>query len=171
MRDAILKPAGAGDIVIGGDELADRKSDEVVYYGGGAYSSVKPERFDSHGGWIACAEDMVRFIMSLEDVGGTSPFKKRETWETLIAPPAGLIGHDRQGKPLPTYYGCGLRVIHSKNGTAINHTGSLSGTATFLWRRADGTSWAAFFNQRHGGRRDKAIVEPMNKALDATPAS
>lgn len=126
------------------------------------------ETMDSHGGWIACAEDMVRFIMSLEDVGGTSPFKKRETWETLIAPPAGLIGHDKDGKPLPTYYGCGFRVIHSKNGTAINHTGSLSGTATFLWRRADGTSWATFFNQRNGGTRDKAIVETMNKALDAS---
>ena len=67
VRDAILKPAGAGDIVIGGDELADRKSDEVVYYGGGAYSSVKPERFDSHGGWIARPLDLLRFM-------------KHETW-------------------------------------------------------------------------------------------
>jgi CubicO group peptidase (beta-lactamase class C family) len=67
VRDAILKPAGAGDIVIGGDKLADRKSDEVVYYGGGAYSSVKPERFDSHGGWIARPLDLLRFM-------------KHETW-------------------------------------------------------------------------------------------
>jgi hypothetical protein len=62
VRDTLLKPAGAGDIVIGGDKLADRKSDEVVYYGSGAYSSVKPQRFDSHGGWIARPVDLLRFM-------------------------------------------------------------------------------------------------------------
>lgn len=62
VRDALLKPAGAGDVVIGGDTLADRKSGEVVYYGGGAYSSVKPTRFDSHGGWIARPMDLLRFV-------------------------------------------------------------------------------------------------------------
>lgn len=62
VRDTLLKPAGAGDIVIGGDKLADRKPDEVVYYGGGAYSSVKPKRFDSHGGWIARPIDLLRFM-------------------------------------------------------------------------------------------------------------
>jgi CubicO group peptidase (beta-lactamase class C family) len=62
VRDNFLKPAGAPDVVIGGDKEADRKSDEVVYYGGGAYSSVKPKRFDSHGGWIARPLDLLRFM-------------------------------------------------------------------------------------------------------------
>jgi membrane protease subunit HflK len=42
----------------GGDRLADRKPMEVKYYGGGAYSSVKPQRFDSHGGWIATPTEL-----------------------------------------------------------------------------------------------------------------
>lgn len=62
VRDNFMKPAGAPDVVIGGDKEADRKSDEVVYYGGGAYSSVKPKRFDSHGGWIARPLDLLRFM-------------------------------------------------------------------------------------------------------------
>jgi CubicO group peptidase (beta-lactamase class C family) len=62
VRDNFMKPAGAPDVVIGGDKEADRKSDEVVYYGGGAYSSVKPKRFDSHGGWIARPMDLLRFM-------------------------------------------------------------------------------------------------------------
>ncbi|MFZ5634965.1 MAG: serine hydrolase [Pseudomonadota bacterium] len=70
VRDAIFKPAGAGDIVIGGDKAADRKPGEVVYYGGGAYSSVKPVRFDSHGGWIARPMDLLR-VMKYESVLGT----------------------------------------------------------------------------------------------------
>ena len=62
VRSAILLPAGASDMVIGGDKEADRKSNEVKYYGGGAYSSVKPVRFDSHGGWIATPIDLLRFM-------------------------------------------------------------------------------------------------------------
>jgi CubicO group peptidase (beta-lactamase class C family) len=67
VRDALLKPAGAGDIVIGGDKAADRKPGEVAYYGGGAYSSVKPVRFDAHGGWIARPLDLLR-VMKYETV-------------------------------------------------------------------------------------------------------
>ncbi len=61
-RQKVLIPAGADKIVIGGDEKADRKPNEVVYYGSGAYSSVKPQRFDSHGGWIATPIDLLRFM-------------------------------------------------------------------------------------------------------------
>ena len=68
VRDTLLTPAGAGDIVIGGDKLADRKPDEVVYYGSGAYSSVKPQRFDSHGGWIARPIDLLRFMRHTDDI-------------------------------------------------------------------------------------------------------
>ncbi len=62
VRDTILKPAGAPGMVIGGDKEADRKTNEVKYYGSGAYSSVKPRRFDSHGGWIATPADLLRFM-------------------------------------------------------------------------------------------------------------
>lgn len=68
VRDTLLKPAGAGDIVIGGDKLADRKPDEVVYYGDSAYTSVKPKRFDSHGGWIARPIDLLRFMRHTDDI-------------------------------------------------------------------------------------------------------
>jgi CubicO group peptidase (beta-lactamase class C family) len=70
VREKILIPAGAGGIVIGGDKEADRKPNEVKYYGSGAYSSVKPVRFDSHGGWIATPIDLLRF-MKHESVLGT----------------------------------------------------------------------------------------------------
>lgn len=62
VRDTLFKPAGATSAVIGGDKEADRKPNEVKYYGSGAYSSVKPQRFDSHGGWIATPIDLLRFM-------------------------------------------------------------------------------------------------------------
>lgn len=70
VRNTILKPAGATGMVIGGNKESDRKKNEVKYYGGGAYSSVKPVRFDSHGGWIATPIDLLRF-MRHENVLGT----------------------------------------------------------------------------------------------------
>lgn len=70
VRNKILKPAGAGRMVIGANKESQRKKDEVKYYGAGAYSSVKPVRFDSHGGWIATPVDLLRF-MRHENVLGT----------------------------------------------------------------------------------------------------
>lgn len=125
------------------------------------------ETLDAHGGWISSAEDMVRFGMSLDDIGKTSPFKKRETWDTLILPPPGAPGHDKDGKPKANSYGCGFSLTRDGDKTSIDHSGSLPGTTTFLWKRADGFTWAAFFNQRSDGRGgDGAIEERLNKALD-----
>jgi N-acyl-D-amino-acid deacylase len=130
------------------------------------------ETMDSHGGWIACAEDIVRFAMSLDDIGGTSPFKKKETWEMLLTPPPGVVGHDGDGKRLEKYYGGGFRVLHDKKGAGITHSGSLPGTTTFVWKRSDGWTWAAFFNLRQdgGGGKDGSVVEPLQKALDEASA-
>jgi N-acyl-D-amino-acid deacylase len=125
------------------------------------------ESMDAHGGWIASAEDIVRFAMSLDAIGTTSPFRKRETWEILQAPPPGPPGHDAGGRPLPASYGCGFFVRRRNGRASLSHGGSLPGTTTYLWKRADGVSWAVFFNQREdSGPRDGAIVDPINKALD-----
>jgi len=67
--DTILKPAGAHSMVLGGHKLPDRKSNEVRYYGDSAYSSVKPQRFDSHGGWIATPIDLLRVMKSQTKLG------------------------------------------------------------------------------------------------------
>lgn len=67
VRDVLMTPAGAGAMVIGGDKLADRKPNEVKYYGAGAYSAVTPNLFDSHGGWIATPIDLLR-VMKFESV-------------------------------------------------------------------------------------------------------
>lgn len=125
------------------------------------------ENMDSHGGWIAPAEDLVRFIMCLDDVDKSSPFAKRETFDAMLAPAPGPVGHDKDGKPLEKSYACGFRIIHSKEGIAFTHAGSLSGTFTNLMRRADGWSWAVFFNQRPRPTDPKStLVTDIDKVFD-----
>lgn len=124
------------------------------------------EAMDAHGGWISSAEDMVRFIMSLPDVGGTSPFHKKETWTMVTEVPPGAPGHDDKGGVKDTYYASGFQVHAAKEGPRITHAGSLPGTTTFLWRRADGYAWALFFNQRCAEKGDRNIEAEVNRVLD-----
>ena len=69
VKNKILNPAGAKGMVIGRDKKNQQLRNEATYYGGGAYSSVKPQRFDSHGGWIATPIDLLRFMRHNNDHG------------------------------------------------------------------------------------------------------
>jgi hypothetical protein len=122
---------------------------------------------DSHGGWIAPAEDLVRFIMSLDDIGKTSPFSKRETFAAMLEPAPGAPGHDKNGKPLEASYACGFRIMRGHDGVSFTHGGSLPGTSTTVMRRADGWSWALFLNQRPGDKDPKStLVDQVQKVFD-----
>ena len=54
------------------------------------------------------------------------------------------------------------------------HTGTLGGTATVFRRRADGWSWAVFFNQHPPGNEVRVtlveIVDKVFAALKGSPA-
>jgi N-acyl-D-amino-acid deacylase len=136
------------------------------------YGSWSLEQLDSVGGWIAPAEDMVRFLMCLDDIGGTSPFTRRETFDAMLAPPPGEVGHDKDGKPLEKSYACGFRTFRTEQGITFMHTGSLGGTSTVFRRRADGWSWAVFCNQRPPGNELRVtLVESVDKVFDALKPS
>lgn len=175
IKERVLRPAGVTRPQLG--STLTPAEDETRYFmreNDGEARSVFPEQpgrvpwpyggfclemMDAHGGWLATAEDIVRFATSLDDIGGRSPFKKRETYDAMIAPPPGAE-NDR-------YYGCGFSIRRRGKGAALSHDGSLPGTSTFFSRRADGTAWAALFNMRdEGGNRDGLIVAAIDKALD-----
>ena len=50
--------------------------------------------------------DLVRFASSF-DRPEKSPILKATSIRTIFARPASLAGHDKNGKPLDAYYGCG----------------------------------------------------------------
>jgi N-acyl-D-amino-acid deacylase len=176
VKKRVLQPVGALSARLGAslksadDEVSyttmlDSKAESVFSQVPGKvpwpYGGFCLEHMDAHGGWIANAEDLVRFAMSLDDIGGRSPFKKRETWETMIEEP-----NATNAKRRPQYYGCGILVAKHGDAVSISHDGSLPGTSTFLYRRGDGITWAALFNQRDEiGKRDGEIVPAIQSAL------
>lgn len=92
VRDEILAPAGVTAMAIGRGQLADRKEGEVVYYDQPFASLVtsqypqdpdpvpRPysyvvEAMAGHGGWIASANDLVRYAaFTPTDPGGATTF-------------------------------------------------------------------------------------------------
>jgi N-acyl-D-amino-acid deacylase len=128
------------------------------------YGAWYLEAMDAHGGWLSSAPDLVRFAASF-DRPEKSPILKADSIRTGFARPAGLAGHDKNGKPLDVYYGCGwqVRVVNSKGAVNTWHTGALDGTATLLVRRSDGLCWAVLFNARENqrGQNLTGLIDPL----------
>ncbi len=119
----ILAPCGIHDMELAGDTLADRRPGEVVYYdqnGRNPYG-IPVTRMDAHGGWLATATDLLRFLARV-DGSATPPDILDPARITHMTTPSGL--------PNSNGYACGWVV----NGSNWSHTGNLWGSSSLLQR-------------------------------------
>jgi N-acyl-D-amino-acid deacylase len=186
VQEHVLRPIGVESMVIGATHLAGRREHEVRYYDAAVGRSVfaktlgercpEPygawhlEAMDSHGAWIASAADLVRFASALDDPAH-SPLVSEKSIAAMFQRPPGLAGADKEGKPLEKYYGAGWQVQTDAEGRMLYqmHGGSLPGTSTKLFRRADGRNVAIPFNARETaltGRLAEEIFVDLNRAID-----
>jgi len=105
------------------------------------------EAFEAHGGWIASAIDLVRFLSAFDDPAKCTILSAKSI-ETMWAPPPGEVGHDKNGKPLPNYYASGWTVQKQDPKTPPNcwHIGRMSGTSAYMARYFNNICWAALFS-------------------------
>ncbi len=185
----VLAPLGATHMRLGKTLLSERAKGEVRYYlrdNGTAPAIMGPnlgkpvpwpygawciESMDAHGGWIASAEDLVRFASAFNDPDTCKVLDARSI-RRMFAPPAGRLGHDKNGKPKEVYYSCGwsVRPVGDKGLANTWHTGLLDGTSTILVRRFDGLTWAVLFNASQsakGGAPADLIDGLVHEAADA----
>jgi len=175
VKTQILRPAGITCLRLGHTLENERAPREVRYYsfpGAGLGPSVFPggparlpwpygawsiEAMDSHGGWIASAVDLARFIDGLEGRGGVARILRPASLQQMLAPPA---------PPIPaapdTWYGMGWQVRPANGDANWWHAGSLDGTTTLMVRAANGLTWVVLFNSRpksdkFGGEVDSAL--------------
>ncbi|HVP90308.1 MAG TPA: serine hydrolase domain-containing protein [Terriglobales bacterium] len=161
LQEAILGPAGIGRMKLGRSLAADRASGEVAYYDypgapltpsvfGEAgdlvpwpYGGFAIEPMDAHGGWIASAVDLVRFVTAVDGLATRPDVVQASTIALMTARPS-----------LPDwassdwYYALGWQVRPIGTGANWWHTGSLPGTVTIMVRAHNGLAWAALFNTR-----------------------
>ncbi len=186
VKEHVLAPAGITAMGIGGTRLDQRHSQEVRYYHPGEARSVfaedlgQPipspygawylEAMDSHGGWIASAEDLVKFATAL-DKQPKSLILTAESLELIHQRPPGLAGYDANGEPKPVFYGLGWQIReHSDGSRTIWHGGSLPGTNTELAKRFDGVNIALLLNTRVSAQSSSLINDAMgrvHRAIDA----
>ena len=174
VKTNILDPIGIEDMRLGHSLLSDRYSNEVHYYGteSSLTQSVFPEEselttwpyggfyleaMDSHGGWIASAEDLVRFASALEP-GSSNELLKPNTVEMMIARPQIPLWQDASN-----YYAFGWFVQPSGTSDSLWHGGSLPGTTALLFRTSSGLIWAALFNSRPEPPDDQFAVDIITR--------
>ena len=165
MNSVILTPMGIRRMQIGKTLREQRAEGEGAYYaqsGGTLVDSVYPAMgkvpvaygswchptLDAHGGWIASAIDLVRFLRGVEGSGGMTPvlsgamIQQMTAFQNLYDP----IHHKNQDPD--SYYGLGWNVLHP--GTELeewNHAGALEQCcSSWIVHRADGISYAVIFN-------------------------
>ncbi len=135
IQDEILTPSGITDMVIGGNTMADRKPQEVKYFGQDENPyDMNIARMDSHGGWLATASDLMRFLVKVDGFT-VKPDILQSATETLMTTPS--AGNST--------YACGWAVNKEGNWW---HTGSLPGTVTEQVRTGKGFNWAILCNTR-----------------------
>lgn len=136
VRQAILAPARATSMAIGGDTLAQRLADEVVYHGqmGEDPYNMLITRMDSHGGWVSSAIDLLRF---LRQVDGFTPPADLLTAANVTRMTTGCAANRNVA------LGWGVDGLGN-----WNHNGALPGSLSVLKRNANGIGQAALVNTR-----------------------
>ncbi len=75
VREQILKPIGISEALVGGNTLEERKINEVKYYSTWfSPYAMNVTRMDSHGGWIASAKNLARFVVHTDGAPGVRDF-------------------------------------------------------------------------------------------------
>lgn len=140
VQDNILAPCGITKMEIGGTTLAERKTNEVKYYGGSAYSFNIP-RMDAHGGWIASPIDLVRFLVHVDQSNTVPDILSLATQNKMFTPSATRNSYCKGWSLVP---GSG----------SLWHNGALPSTLSEMKRTSDGFCFAILMNTRPGTGKD-----------------
>ncbi|WP_343701551.1 serine hydrolase domain-containing protein [Chitinophaga sp.] len=136
VKTNVLQPSGITAMDIGGSTLADRKTNEVVYYGQGGQNPYGENftRRDANGGWIASPTDMMRLMVHVDGLSSVPDILTPAIKDTMITP---FFANQA--------YACGWNI--SAQGSWY-HAGSFPGSSSFWMRRNDGMSGIALVNSR-----------------------
>lgn len=159
VKRQLLIPAGINNMEIGGDTEAERKANEVKYYGqnGEDPYGMKVARMDAHGGWIANSIDLVRFMVRVDNFATKPDILQSATLNLMYAPSPTRAGYAKGWavNTVPNYW----------------HNGSLPGEQALMVRTNDGYCWSILVNTRTGsiGGDMDALMWTIKNAIGYWP--
>lgn len=101
------------------------------------YGRWTMEEADAHGGWIATASELLKFLLSLESGVNGKRIISHKTFQKMLDKPS-------FEKDTEEWYGFGLDI--RDNGSTWGHSGQMEGTSGVLTRHCEGYAWALLFN-------------------------
>ncbi|GAB5407701.1 MAG: hypothetical protein BalsKO_00660 [Balneolaceae bacterium] len=151
VRNLFEAKLGITTMKLGKNLLGGRFENEVVYYdypkapmansvyGDGKivpwpYAGFNLEAMDSHGGWVASGEDLLKIMLSVDSFSTFEDILEPETITLMTTP-------SQQNQN----YALGWGVNLSNNWW---HAGSLPGTTSILVKTGNGYGWAVLLNTR-----------------------
>ncbi|MGG0756986.1 serine hydrolase [Brevibacillus laterosporus] len=155
VRQHVLAPCGITDMHIAGDTLADRRTNEVVYYPQSRWNpyTIRVSRMDAHGGWIASATDLVRFLVRVDRFASKPDILNRGSLATMYTT---TTAPRIDGSP--SNYAKGWAIHPSGN---YFHDGDIPGSTSIVVRTHHGYCWAVLVNSRNDTQ-----LERMRTDLD-----
>ncbi|MCG8603586.1 beta-lactamase family protein [bacterium] len=166
VHQAVLEPSGAVQIRMGRSLLEHQAEGEVHYHdprrvltvfpGTGVvpapYGAFAIEAMDAHGGWVASAPDLLRFLTAVDLSPSRPDLLPSEILRTMSSP------HET-AKPDSTYYAMGWELKPTESGAVWYHRGDLPGT-TALLTCAGRTQFALLLNGNAGSRENAERMLP-----------
>jgi CubicO group peptidase (beta-lactamase class C family) len=163
VRQAVLTPCGISDMHIAGNTLADLRPNEVQYYPSAGSTenpyALRVNRMDAHGGWIASAIDLVRFLVRVDRFAMPPDILTSSSMQTMLtattAPPPGGSS--------PVNYAKGWDVQPTAATGLGNywHLGDLPGTAACFIRTYDEYCFAVLANSRNEANKDQMKADML----------
>jgi N-acyl-D-amino-acid deacylase len=163
VQQQVLAPAGITAMRLGRTRPEERAPGEVnyvslpdqahvpsVYPGVGyvpeAYGGYYLEALDAHGGWIATAEDQIRFATAVDGQRGR-PILEPETVDRMLHTPVPAETGAEGAGNARSVSGLCWTVLQHDGGVSWAHAGALAATcAAWIVRRPDGTAISFLFN-------------------------
>lgn len=163
VKEHVLQPCGINSMEIAGNTRKDRLPNEVVYYGrkGENPYGMNVSRMDSHGGWIATAEDLVKFVSNTDFFNNQPCILEKSKVEFMVTP-----------TPLNLGYAKGWSIWGWKEPVAVDiykrinwfHNGSIPGTLSICVRARNGYYWAILINTRDkSGDKDSTLWHDLDR--------
>ena len=137
VRQFVLDPAGASQLVLAGRSAAERAYPEAMYFGvvPAAPYALPIDRMDAHGGWIGSPTEVLRFLSRVDT--RTPPPDLLQPATVAAMTTASAVNPALPGDP-----GYALGWAVNDIGTTW-HDGTLPGTQAILVQVADGRQWCA----------------------------
>ncbi|MFO0842195.1 MAG: serine hydrolase domain-containing protein [Gemmataceae bacterium] len=173
----VLAPLGIKDMRLARSMWSQRAPNEVRYYSGrkvpavlgtvlgkqtpAPYGGFCVESMDSHGGWLATASDLLRFVNAFDDPKACKVLKPK-TVERMFERPEG------EDEKAESWYAKGWSVQPFGPERAFWHDGAMEGSAGMLMRRPDRVTFALLLNSNEPVGKSPPIeflTRPMQLAV------